>query len=167
MTSETKPVEALQVADLQSNAIWQYVNDDARGETVVRPIKRSQVRSLTGKLVGTQVQLANGDLAWALIGNIDVENPRLTRHFLTLSVERNGKWFALARHHDFDYSTRGPNALAKFLGLEVNQVFPISYDITLYSAGDRAVLSGQIPRQPREKLSRAQIIALAVPRPRT
>jgi hypothetical protein len=57
----------------------------------------------------------------------------------------------------------GPEALAQFLGLEVDEVFPISYGIRSAVKGDEAVLQGQIRKAPRERLSRAEIIAIAVP----
>ncbi len=114
-------------------------------------------------VVGTQVRFANGTLAWALVGNVDTENARLTEHFLTLSIEHDGQWFALARYHDFEYVDRGPEALARFLGLPLHDVFPISYDIRQHAQGASAALAGNVPLRPRERLSRAEIIALAVP----
>ena len=52
-----------------------------------------------------------------LIGNIDVKNPRLTEHFLTLSIEQGGKWFALTRYHVYDCSDQGPEALLRSRGV--------------------------------------------------
>ena len=163
MNEEHKPIEQLQVADLRSHPIWQYVNTDAAGETNVQPVRRIPVESLTGKLVAVQVCLANGNLFWGLIGNLDPKHPQLSQHFLTLSVEYSGKWFALSRYHDPDYTTNGPSALTRFLGLDIDQVFPISYDVTRYVKGDPSALSGKIFKEPRERLTRAQIIAMAVP----
>lgn len=163
MNKPYKLVENLEVADLQKTAVWQFVNNDAKGETAVRPVIRVPVATLTGKVVATQVHLANGNLVWALLGNIDAQNKRLTEHFLTISITHNGKWFTLARYHDLDYATNGPDAFASFLNLTIDQVFPIHYDIIQYAKGDPAALSGQIPKEPKERLSRAEIIALAVP----
>jgi hypothetical protein len=144
--------------------VWQYTNREGGGdETYVRPVKRIPVSNLTGKVVGTQVLLANGQTAWALIGNVDPANARLTEHFMTLSVERDETWFTMARYHDLDYPEKGPVALARFLELPVDEVFPIIYDIRRYASGDPAALSGKIRKEPRERLSRAEIIALAVP----
>jgi hypothetical protein len=163
MIPNKKNIETLQIGDLKANPVWQYTDSGSDGDTVVYPVKKVPVKSLTGKEVGTQVSLANGNVVWALIGNVDVGNPRLTEHFLTLSVEKDGLWFTLARYHDFDYAQRGPAALAQFLGLPVDGVFPIAYDITQFVSGDPAGLSGTILREPREKLTRAEIIAMAVP----
>lgn len=163
MTENLKPVDCLQVADLRACPVWQYANREGFDETLVRPAKRVPTASLAGKVVGTEVVLANGRRIWALIGNVDTTNARLTKHFLTLTVERDGRWFTLARYHDFDYSDKGPEALATFLKLPLDQVFPISYDIRQYAKGDIAVLIGQIHKEPQERLSRAEIISLAVP----
>ncbi len=163
MIENVKPVSSLSVADLQAYPVWQYTNREGFDETFVRPVKRVPVVNLTGKVVGTQVVLGNGQRVWALIGNVDAKNARLTEHFLTLSVERDGRWFTLARYHDLDYAENGPEGLAGFLGLPVDEAFPIAYDLRKYAKGDAAALSGQIRKEPRERLSRAEIIAMAVP----
>ena len=160
-----KPVDALTVVDLREHSVWQYTRRGPGDETWVRPVKRLPVTNLTGKLVGTQVVLANGTPVWALMGNVDASNPRLTAHFRTLSVERGGTWFHLARYHDFDANERGPEQLATFLDLAVDDVFPISYDLLPHSKGDPKALRGTIQAKPSEVLTRDQIIALAVPRP--
>jgi hypothetical protein len=162
MSENVKPIEWLKVADLEANPVWQYTSDDRGGETLVRPVKGIPVNSLTGRVIGTQARLANGVRVWVLIGNIDAENPRFTEHFLTLSIERNGKWFALARYHDFDYAERSPEALARFLALPIDDVFPITFDVRPFAQGDPAALAGSVLKEPREKLTRAEIVELAV-----
>jgi hypothetical protein len=159
----SKPVSALSASDLAEHPVWRYSRDDDRGEPTVRPISRLPVSSLAGKLVGTKVRLANGNEAWALIGNIDSQNRRLNQHFVTLSIELDGRWFHLARYHDHDYDERGPEQLARFLGLGVDEVFPIAYDIRPFALGDSDALTGVVAKEPSERLTRAQIIALAVP----
>jgi hypothetical protein len=159
----TKLLEDLTVDDIKSAPVWQFTNvDGPRGETVVRPIKKVPVKSLNGRMVGTSVLLANGSRVWALLGNIVSDNPRFTRHFLTLSVERNGKWFGMARYHDYDAKTRGPKALAKFLGFALSEVFPVSYDISHICKGERDSLVGTIEKDPGERLTRRQIIGLVL-----
>lgn len=158
-----KPIEALDVSDLQKHPVWQFANVDGANETLVRPIRRLPVARLTGRVVGTRVDLANGTCVWGLLGNIDERNARLTEHFLTLSVFHDRNWFTLARYHDFDYSEKGPNALARFLRLSIDEVFPIAYDIRPYAKGEAGALTGLIPKEPRERLARDDVIALAVP----
>ena len=100
MIENIKPVESLTVADLEAHPVWEYLNDDEIGETMVQPVEKLPVESLDDRLVGSQVRLANGSRVWALIGNFNVTNPRDTQHFLTLSIEHGGKWFYLARWAD-------------------------------------------------------------------
>src|SRR5262249_43701394 len=153
MNSDVKLVETLTVADIKAHPVWRYLNNDELGETAVRPVKRIPVANLVNRIIGTEVCLANGTSVWATICNVDGKNARKNEHFLTIAIERGGKWFHLARYHDIDSDTRGPEALAQFLGLEVSQVFPISYDITRYAKGNAAALCGTIPHEPREKLT--------------
>ncbi len=158
-----KRIEDLNVPDLQAYAVWQYANIDEAGETLLRPVKRLPVKRLAGKVVGTRVRLANGIVLWGLLGNLDESNPRLTEHFLTLTIFHADRWFTLARYHDLDYGERGPEALARFICLDVDDVFPIAYDIRAVAKGDAKALAGTILKEPLERLSRAELIALAVP----
>src|SRR5215204_2877191 len=153
MKELVKTVEELTPTDLGVHPVWQYANRNGDfQETAVRAIRRTPVRSLTGRLVGVVVGLANGATAWALIGNVDANNARLNLHFLTLSVWRNNRWFTMARYHDIDWVERGPDALATFLGLSVDDVFPIAYDLRPHCSGDQAALVGVIEKKPRERL---------------
>lgn len=162
MKSDAKPVGLLSPADCAKHSVWKYAAaPDDRG-IYVRPARVPAV-SLKGKLVATRVLLANGQQVWELIGNIDLSNPRVTRHVLTISIERGGQWFHLARYHDPDYAERGPPQLARFLGLDVESVFPITYDVSSSIRGRKAAAAGQVLAEPDERLTRAEIIALSVP----
>jgi hypothetical protein len=129
---------------------------------MVQPVEKLPVESLDSRLIGVQVRLANGSQVWALIGNFDVTNPRATQHFLTLSFDRSGKWFHLARYHESGFPAEGPEALARFLGLGVDDVFPISVDVRRYVRGDPAALTPVVLKEPQEKLTDAELTALAL-----
>ena len=162
MSKHLKRAEELTVTDLEAFPVWEYTNiDGPLGETAVQPVRETPTSNLDGRLVGTQIRLANGSDVWALIGNVDSNNPLATRQFLTLSVFNKGKCFHMARYFDFDHSKRGPQALAAFLRLPVERVFPISYDLSRFSLGDSDALVGTIPMEPREKLTRVQLMSLA------
>lgn len=163
MKSRGKSVSALQVSDLKKCPVWAYTNNDKQGELVVQAVKRLPVASLNGKLFGLQVKLANGRLLWALLGNLDAKNAGLTEHFLTLSIKVHSEWFNLARYHDHDYEQRGPKALSRLLTLPIDDIFPISYDVRQFVQEAPAHLAGKILKEPRKRLTREEIIALAVP----
>jgi hypothetical protein len=97
---------------------------------------------MSGKLFGTKVTFANGQQRWAMIGNLDDTKPELTKHFATLSIRLERTWFHLARYHDFDHDERDPTVLAKLLGMSVDDIFPITYDIRELAIGDPAVPRG-------------------------
>jgi len=160
---DPRAVDSLTIADLRAFPIWQFTHDESQDETLVLAVKETPVASLAGRIVGTKITLASGEERWALIGNVDPTNARLNEHFLTLSVEHQGCWFPLARYHDFDVADHGPEALARLLGLDVDQAFPICYDIRYLVNGDEAALRGKVLKTPRERLSRSELIAMSVP----
>jgi hypothetical protein len=156
MIENIKPVESLTVADFKAHPVCEYLNDNEIGETMTRPVEELPVETLDNRIVGTQVRLANGLEVWGLFRNFDVKNARATRHFLDLSIERSRKWFCLARYHDFDFASQGPEALARFLGLGVDDVFPITVDVR----GTPAALTAIVLKEPQERLTREEIFAL-------
>ncbi len=157
-----KLVENIKIKDLEKFPVWQYINNDTIGETSVKPVKKIPVKSTDGKIFGVKVNLANGRVIWATLCNVVAGNSRLTDHFLLISLEYNDEWFTLARYYDFDYEQNGPKALADFLKMEVDEVFPISYDITPYVIGEKSALLGIILKDPKEKLTKPEIIALSI-----
>lgn len=157
-----KPIESLQVSDLEKYRVWEFSTNDPADETAVRPIKRLPVSTLMGRLVGTRISLANGERLWALVGNLDARDAESNEHFVTLSIERGGRWFQLARYHDAGYDENGPETLARFLSLPVDDVFPISYDVREHVKGNPPLLSGIVLKEPRVRLTSSQLIAMAL-----
>jgi hypothetical protein len=159
-----KDVTHLTPADLREHPVWRFSGNDEPSETAVRPVKKLPVKSLTGSLVGCEVRLACGKKMMALLGNLDLEKASLTEHFLTLSIYReDDEIFHMARYHDFDSSERGPDALATFLKMKKEEIFPIAWDVRHLAVGSPSSLQWSIEAIPKERLTRAQIIALAVP----
>ena len=130
-----KRAEDLGPQDLQAFPVWEFVNYDSLGETIMQPVASLPVRNFDNRLIGVVVRLANSDQLRALLGNIDVSETRRTRHFLSVTVFKNSRSFTLSRYHDPDYPEHGPRALADFLGLKPEEVFPIAYDLRAYCLG--------------------------------
>jgi hypothetical protein len=124
MTENIKPAESLTVADFQAHPVWEFLNDDEIGETMVQPVEKLPVETLDNRLIGTQVRLANGSLVWALIGNFDVTNPRATQHFLTLS-----RLTAVAS----GFTLRGITTAAFWLKVQRRLLGSWAYTLTMYS----------------------------------
>jgi hypothetical protein len=136
---------------------------DRRGGFSVESVTHRPVTDLACRIACVQVRLTNGFLIWANLANIDLEDRRRTDAFLSLSAYHRGKWFTLARHFDFEFATNGPDAFASFLGLPVEAVFPIVWDISAFCRG--AVVSGTIASEPAERLSFEEAARLAAKMP--
>lgn len=164
MKTSSQPLERVSPAELAECPVWEFLPESAhRDETWVQPVRRLPVSSLAGRLVACQVRLANGQSELAILGHVEVDDPKQTEHFLTLSIVRqNGESFDLARYHDAHHERLGPLVLAHFLGLRVSEVFPIEYDISAVATGAAESLRGVIRQQPRVRLSGDELIALAL-----
>lgn len=163
MPNLSKIVERLDITDFTKHPIWRFGGETARGDDRrVRPVSELPVRSLVGCLVGTRVSLANGEQRWAVLGNINLANPKRTKHFLTIWIENRGKWFEMARYFDVDYKRRGPQQMADFLALPLTAVFPITYDISSVAEADSSVLRGAIESDPKDRLTEDDLIALTL-----
>ena len=156
-------VTLLTPADFHRHPVWRFSGSDERGETLVSPVAKLPAKSLQGCVVGVDLVLASGKKVLAMCGNVDLENPQLAEHFMTFSFYRHdGALFHLARYHDFDAAERGPAQLARFLGLPIADIFPARWDLTPHAVGAPAALQGVLNEGPRERLTRSEIIALAV-----
>ncbi len=160
-----KPVTELTVEDLTRYPVWEfeleYESEDGQDETWVKPVKELPVTDLSHRVVGIPIRFAGGTTGYALLGNIDLRHLRKTRQFLTCSLlSRDNDWFHLARYHDSDYARNGPQALARHVNLSLEEVFPITYDISTFARGLDAVVRGSIPAEPVERLTDDERMAL-------
>jgi hypothetical protein len=151
---------SLQVADFKMYPVWELLLDDDAEEVSVVPVEKLPVTSLDGRVVGTQFRLANEQLVWAAVSNLSTKDPQLNAHLMVARIERDGNWFNLDRYWDVTYPQWGPQALSKFLGLSIEEIFPISYDLTSYAIGNQEALIGRIYSEPRERLSDKEILGL-------
>ena len=153
----------IQAADLEQHPVWETILDDEADDPSAFPVQPLPVINLDSRFVATRVRLANERLVWAMLFNVDLTDSRKTEHLIQLRIEHNEEWFWLARYWDIDAESNGPDALARFLGVAADEVFPIHYDLTGLAAGLPSVIKGQIPKEPRERLPRDEIIRLCVP----
>jgi hypothetical protein len=161
-----KTVMNLSVDDFRSWPVWGFepetVDGDSYLEPSLAPVTDYPISDLRNRLVGCRIQLRNGKLCGAILGNVTLHDPHATAHFLTLSVEYNGQWYDLARYHDVNYEERGPAGLARFLGLPISEVFPMTYDISAIATGSSEVTTGSVNASPTEILSDDELIDLAL-----
>ncbi|MCA3175539.1 MAG: hypothetical protein ING36_08370 [Burkholderiales bacterium] len=154
----------LNPAQLEFQQVWKYVPAERDGEVCVSPEKAIRPRSLKNRIVATKVQLANGSCLWALLENIDIDLPEFTKHWMVCYFYLKKKWWRLARYHDADAMKHSPQELARRLGNQIEEVFPITYDVRALCSVDSSALAGLIFAEPETRLKRAEIIRLAVPK---
>ncbi|MGD0192116.1 MAG: hypothetical protein ABSD74_15360 [Rhizomicrobium sp.] len=146
MTRIVKTIDQLTIADLERYPVWEF-NLEYEGEldeTAVQPVEALPVRSLDGRIVGTTVTLANGDAHWAILGGIDLKHSDGAKDLDGLSLFRNGERIVFAPMLDFGDAGRQAKSFAEALGLDIDDVFPIAYDISRWCIGDPKIVRGSI-----------------------
>ena len=159
MTEYPKPAFELTEKDTMAFPVWK-MSDRYDDDTYIEPELKFPVADAEGKLFAIEVFLANGMRNWALLANVDGLRPVRTKHLLAVSLLKDGKWHSLARYFDFDREENGPAAIAARLGLMVEDVFPISYDLTSLVNGSSDALLGEVLQQPEVPLSESEIFDL-------
>lgn len=160
---DSRSLFALPLSELLHYQVWEFdLENEANdgNDTWIKPVTELPVTGLGNRIVACELTLANGSEIIGIIGNVSLDNLRSTREFITISVLKNGEWFHLARYFDVTYNSEGSDALAAFLNMEVDDVFPISYDISSCAVGLETVTKGQIFAQPIEMFSEEERMAL-------
>ncbi len=163
----SKPVDQLTPSDLAKHPVWEYAHDEERiegqDETWVRPVKQLPISDARNRVIGTTVRFAGGLEVAATLANLDAGRPEHTRQFLVLGVfGPHGEPFILARYFDAWYDTAGPDALAKFMGLALDDIFPIAYDVIGVVSGDARCTRGLITIEPALRLTKEEVMKLAL-----
>ncbi len=167
MTDTCKRFADLRPADFETHPVWEAALDlEVIDDTLYRPVAELPVDDLGIRIVGTKVCLANGMSMWAAIENIDLQSAYKTRHLMSLAFFRGGRWIHLDRYHDYNLKEYGPQATATKLGLKVADVFPISYDVSGCCLGEPGAVAGVIESDPKDKLTRDQILDLIMDKSR-
>jgi len=156
------PAEELTEAMLRECPVWEFCNEDGIGETVVRPVKKLPVVDTRGCLLACEFQLADGSRLFGQMRNLSLHDEEKNRHFLSIGVFVHGVLERLALYHEAWYDEQDPGAFAAKLAKRIEDVFPISYDVSSLATGSPACVKGTIPREPARRLSRDALIKLAI-----
>ena len=164
MDMEPKPVGEIEIADLMDHPVWEadVPTGQITDNTWVRPADEFPADLPCNGIIGTHVRFMNGGEEWGVLCNLTPSSPRKTAQFLAVWISIDGQWFHLARYFDADYDQRGPQQLADAMGLGVEEVFPISYDVSDVVLGDPDVMAGTILAEPAEQLSQEERTRLSL-----
>jgi hypothetical protein len=166
--SEMVDVQFLSPDHFSRFPVWRFMNEreaDLKSDTMMCPVEPLPADEFDNCIVGCQVRLADGELCWAGLSNVDVWNPLATEQFLCLSMFYGDEIFHLDRYFDPGFEVSGPEHLAAFLKKKMEAIFPISYDLTALSRGDPSVLRGNICAMPSRRLSSEQRMRLILRKP--
>jgi hypothetical protein len=155
-------IEEIDSSLLADAPIWRYFEGASGAEIWAEPTGERTTEELSFKLIAVRVGLANGEQRWALLSNLSLNSALSNQHFLTVSVERDGRWFPLARYHDASWARHGPSGLADFLSLPLENVFPLHYNASPFVRGATVPLSGTIESEPLTRLTQRELIDLAI-----
>lgn len=164
-TADRKPVDGLTVSDLKRHPVWKYLlsKESSYDETWVTPVKTLPVKDLGNRVVGTEFTMACGDHIYGFMGSVHLNHLKKHQQFMGLTVFKGeSEQFHLGRYFDVDYANHGPAALADFLGRSINEIFPLSYDLSSVAWGNSEVIQGSIPADPIERISEDERIDLAL-----
>lgn len=142
---EPRPVESLTPADAMQHHVWRFVPDEMLSETIDETFvvpESEPVDSLDSKVILTEVALANGNMFPAMINNVFANDRKKTQIFIDISLFYMGIWFDIPRVIDSDYSNEAVVKIADALGIEVDDMFPIHYDLRQYVIGEGEGLFG-------------------------
>jgi len=141
-------------SEMISYPVWRFTNSTGQGldETAILPVQKYPVVDTKGCLFCTDVRLANGDSIPAMIGNFNPRSHFQNSHLLTISIFKGEQRFHLARYFDFHFAENGPNTLATFLGLSLDAIFPIQYDLSRICIGEVDALTNSVEATHKEPL---------------
>ncbi len=164
--TDMKSFSTITPTDLLRHPVWEFANDSEHAnddETFLRPCHDLPIDDFGNRIVGTIATLANGDRVPIILQNVDLQSPFKTEHLVSITMfNKKGKAFPLARYHDIALDAYGPEQLAAFMRLSVDEIFPIEYDISELAIGDRDCVCRVVPLVPRRRLSRSEIIDLII-----
>jgi len=147
MTPPVKNMEKLTPDDFTAYPIWEFALDlEEIDDLAMRPVTTLPARDLGNRVVGTKVCTANGDMLWAGLSNIFLNDPEKTKRALVVSFYIGGQWIPLSR--EMNIEMYGPDALARRLGVGCKDIFPITYDVSACCIGDPGAIRGSIEAAP-------------------
>jgi hypothetical protein len=159
-----KSISDITISDIKKYPVWEYISDEANypDESWIKPVKKYPVETLENRIIGLQVTIANGQKLWAIIENIDFSNDEITKHCISLDLFYNDDWIPLARYYDINYNKYGPQQLADTIGLPIDEVFPIRYELPTSVCKVNHYNNGIIKKTPDVILSNDMIIDMII-----
>jgi hypothetical protein len=123
-------------------------------------VRRLPVRCLGNRVAATTLSLSNGQRLFGTLDNVSLDHPPATRQFIGVSLYVGGNDLQLQRAQTPTFPCVNAPGIVRALGLRVEDVFPLSYDLTGLAVGHAEVIRGTIPAERPERLSGEDELAL-------
>jgi hypothetical protein len=150
-----KPSMLMTESDFKISPVWEFdignESVEGRDETWMIPVFNLPVTDLANRVIYTRLQLKNGQRVGAVLTSVSLENTTQTKEFIGVTAYRaDQKAFDLMRSGsrkcapDEYMKECSPDKFAAFLGYSIDEVFPMSYDISTFAVGHHDVIKGTI-----------------------
>ncbi|HEX4141255.1 MAG TPA: hypothetical protein VHY09_12970 [Candidatus Methylacidiphilales bacterium] len=166
-----KPADKLTPSDWKKYPVWTFDLDNesapGRDETWMVPAKKLPVSDLRNCGCRANARLASGREIDAVLWNIrlqsDPKEEELWKNFARLQISKGSspfvpklqysvwvrdRWWVSENDGGFmslvDFKKRNASDMANALGETLDEIFPISYDISALASGPAAVVKGKI-----------------------
>jgi len=169
--ASAKPTDKLTPNDWKKHPVWTFDLDNetkpGRDETWMVPLKKLPATDLRNCGCNGNAKLACGlpvtVVLWSVKLKSDLDEDELWKNFARLrsaagraplsnalqyGIWVKDRWWLTEREGGFmslgDYKKRDPNELAQALGLDIDKVFPINYDISSVAVGPDTIVRGKL-----------------------
>jgi Zn-dependent protease len=144
----SKRLHELTPEDFRAYPVWEYgpevEGESGDRETWVWSVEQHPVTDLSSRFIGTTVTLNNGMQLPACLGNVALQDEEATQALLALNVWHQNEWVGLRCDNDTGEPQSGEESFARQLGLTMDEVFPMHYDIAAHASGLKSVVRGTI-----------------------
>ena len=146
-----KPCDKLTLQDFKKHPVWEFDLDNecrpGRDETGMIPVRKLPVTDLSNRICLAKATMACGREIAAVLGNVDLPNAEETEKYILFSTWTKDKRWVL---HGSD-KPRQAAELARALGLDLEDVFPIAYDISAFATGPAKIIRSFIGKGEKGK----------------
>ncbi len=160
--SLAKPANKLTPKDWEKYPVWTFDSDNegkpGRDETWMVPVKKLPATSIMNGGCRSKATLANGQHMILVLWGVDL-NPLKTLKMMAefrgvpITAEESAKclkptipsYTIFVKGKWWHSELNAPSDLIKALGLTIEEVFPIEYDISAFAIGVKRAVKGKIP----------------------
>jgi hypothetical protein len=148
-------IESITWKSFEDYPVWEWdlgIDDDS----TLFPITDYPVSYLEGRIIGIPCQLHNGKSINCILQSVEIGSPHKTEQFLNLYAIIGVRKIRLLRYFDVGASDDPGKDFASEISVNVDEVFPIKWDVQKHVTKGLNGRSGLITRFPTRRLDEQQ-----------